>query len=79
MTVRELPVRIEGEAVTLPVGSRIRITATDNKGTVRFLDEDTKAEGEIDFVRGDTAEDSWSIFIDGIRDTEYFEMVPYAG
>ena len=79
VTVRELPVRIEGEAVTLPVGSRIRITATDNKGTVRFLDEDTKAEGEIDFVRGDTAEDSWSIFIDGIRDTEYFEMVPYAG
>lgn len=77
-TVKELPAVIEDGEVLLPVGSRIRITATDNVGIAQFRDEDTKAEGDIRFTRGD-GEDAWIIYIDGIPDTEYFESVPYAG
>ncbi len=34
--IREVPVTINGEATTLPVGSVIRITGTDNAGTAYF-------------------------------------------
>ncbi len=79
LTVRELPVWMEGEETSLPAGSHICITATDNQGIVRFTVIDTEESGEIHFVRGDGAEDTWTIFIDGVPDQEYFEMLPYAG
>ena len=63
VTVRELPVLIDGEETTLPAGSRIRITTADNAGKVRFLDKDTGLEGEIHYVRGDGEEDLWTIHI----------------
>lgn len=78
-TVRELPVMVDGEETVLPAGSQIRITATDNAGTAVFYNENTKESGEIHYVRGDGGEDTWTIFIDGVPDYEYFEMVPYAG
>lgn len=78
-TTRELPVVLEEGESTLPAGSRIRITATDNAGKARFTEEGTGRSGEIHYVRGDGAEDEWTIFIDGIPDYEYFEQVPYAG
>lgn len=77
-TVKELPVVIEDGSTVLPVGSRIRIKATDNQGIVQFQDEDTKAEGDIHFTRGE-GDDAWIIYIDGVPDMEYFENVPYAG
>lgn len=79
LTVRELPVRIKGEETTLPAGSHIRITATDNQGIARFTKTDTGESGEIHYVRGDGAEDTWTIYIDGVPDYEYFETLPYAG
>jgi len=79
VTKRELPVRIEDGAVMLPVGSRIRITGTDNKGIALFRDEDTNAEGDICYTRGDGGEDIWTLYIDGVSEYEYFEMIPYAG
>lgn len=79
VTKKELPVRIEDGTVNLPVGSRIYITATDNAGIALFRDEDTGAEGDIRYTRGDTEDDAWVIYIDGIPDYEYFETVPYAG
>lgn len=77
--VKEVPVMVEGEETRLPIGSHINITATDNAGTARFHNEDTGEDGEISYTRGDGGEDTWTIFIDGIPDYEYFEMVPYAG
>lgn len=79
VTKKGLPVRIEDGTVNLPVGSRIYITATDNTGIALFRDEDTGAEGDIRYTRGDTEDDAWVIYIDGIPDYEYFETVPYAG
>ncbi len=77
--VREVPAAVGEEETALPAGSRIRITGTDDEDTAYFVNEDTGEEGSISFVRGNGKEDHWSIFIDGIQDTEYFDMVPYAG
>ena len=79
ITVRELPVVIEGKETVLPKGTRLYITGTDNEGTAVFHNEDTQTDGEIRYTRGDKGEDTWTIYIDGIPDYEYFETIPYAG
>lgn len=78
-TAAELPVAVDGADSVLPIGSHIRITATDNAGIALFQNDDTGEEGEIHFVRGDGADDNWTIYIDGVPDYDYFEVVPYAG
>lgn len=78
-TVRELPVVIEDKEAVLPKGTRLYITGTDNEGTAVFHNEDTQTDGEIRYTRGDKGEDTWTIYIDGIPDYEYFETIPYAG
>lgn len=77
-TMKELPVTVDGETTMLPEGSRIRITGTDNEGTASFTDEDTDAAGSILYERGD-GDDAWTLYIDGVSEYEYFEMIPYAG
>ncbi len=77
--IRELPVRIGGEETTLPEGSTIRITAADNAGSARFLEISTGLEGEISYEKGTQEEDGWRLYIDGVLEDEYFEMLPYAG
>lgn len=79
INIKELPVTVDGAETTLPAGSHISITATDNAGTALFYNEDTGENGEIHYTKGDGTEDDWTIYIDGIPDYEYFEMVPYAG
>lgn len=74
--VLEVPVIVDGKETMLPVGSRISITAADNAGTALFYNEDTKETGEIHYERGDG---TCAVYIDGVPDYEYFEMVPYAG
>lgn len=75
--VRELPVTMEGEETTLPTGSKIKITGTDNAGTAYFqLQSDTGETGMIKYVRDDA---QWQLMIDGVSENEYFEMVYYAG
>lgn len=79
VTVKELPVRLGEEDTVLPVGSRIRITATDDEETAFFRNEDTDEEGSIRYTRGNGSDDTWTIYIDGVPDHEYFELLPYAG
>lgn len=75
--IKELPVTMNGEDATIPVGTKIRITGTDNDGRAYFqVDTDNGETGMIEYVR-DT--EMWQILIDGVSENEYFEMVPYAG
>ncbi len=75
----ELPVTLEGENTTLPVGTTLRIIGTDNSSIAYFRLEENGAEGTISFVRGDGAEDDYTLFIDGVSEDTYFSMLPYAG
>lgn len=76
MTVtKELPVTIDNNATTLPIGSILTITGTNNIDTVYFISSDGK-EGYINYT---IDEDDWIHYIDGISEFEYFEMIPYAG
>lgn len=75
---RELPIYVDGSQMTLPEGTRLWITATDNKGTVWFrtfpISQEVKnLEGEIRYIRDN------GIYIDGISEFEYFDYVPYSG
>ncbi len=76
--VKELPVTMDGQETVLPIGSRIRIIGTDNSGTAYFREEPGGKEGSISYIRGGE-EDSGMIYIDGVPDYDYFEMLPYAG
>jgi len=76
---KDLPVTMDsGEAAVLPAGTRIRITGSDDNGTAYFRDEDSGEKGSISYERGN-GEDAWTLYIDGISEYEYFEMIPYAG
>ena len=74
--IKDLPVVIEGEQTVLPAGSQIRITATNRNGILKYQKIDSIEEGEIHYTAG---EDNWPVYIDGINENEYFEMLPYAG
>lgn len=79
MTIKqELPVEMDGEMRTLPVGAQIRLTGTDNVGVATFKEEVTGLEGKIYFTKGDGT-NSWGTYIQGKQDMEYFEFVPYVG
>lgn len=74
--IKDLPVVIEGEQTILPAGSQIRITGTNRNGILKYQKIDSIEEGEIHYTVG---EDNWPVYIDGINENEYFEMLPYAG
>ena len=73
--VKELPVTLSGSETTLPAGSMLRITGTDNAGTAYFQ-LDTGETGTISYVRD---QEQWQLLIDGVSENEYFELLPYAG
>ncbi len=75
-TTKELPVIMDGVETTLPVGTRLRIIATDNQGIAFFRLEENKQEGEIRYT---TSDEFWGCSVNGVREMEYFDMVPYAG
>lgn len=77
-TTRELPVSINGEDVLLPVGSKVRMDQTDAESVVYLYVIDTGEIAELQIEKQDT-EYFYEILIDGISETEYFEMLPYAG
>ncbi|MCH5271054.1 MAG: DUF3298 domain-containing protein [Lachnospiraceae bacterium] len=77
---REMPVTVHGHEDVLPEGTRLWITATDDNGTAWFLtlpfgQEVKNVEGEIHYTQPDGGE----IFIDGISQFDYFEMLGYSG
>ncbi len=76
---KEVPVTMDGQETTLSAGTQIRIIGTDNQETAYFRVEDTGAEGSITYVQGDGAEDTYTLYIDGISEYDYFDMLPYAG
>lgn len=78
-TIRDLPVVINGEETILPAGSQIRVTSTDLDGTAWFWDETSQTDGEIHYTRGNEENSEWPVYIDGIEEYYYFEMLPYAG
>ena len=77
-TVRELPVTVNGQQTTLPAGTSLFIDATDNAGTAWFTTDEASGmvSGEIHYER---REDDYQLYINGISEYEYFEMIPYTG
>ncbi len=75
-TTRELPVEVAGEKTILPVGSHLRVTATDDRSRIYVFIEELDSEGILYFTRG---EEIWDIYIDGVKEEEYFEILYYAG
>ncbi len=75
---KELPVWIDGTQTTLPVGTQIRITATDDAGIAVFENVDTKETGEIHYT---DPEGNLEFYhkINGVTEDQYFESIPYAG
>lgn len=77
MTVmKELPVTVDGTDTTLEIGTRITVTATNNIDTVYFKVAGSDKTGEIKYTK---KEDEWQLYIDGVSEYEYFDMIPYAG
>lgn len=74
---KELPVTVGGEKRGLEPGTVIRITATNNRDTMYFTIPETGEEGEFTFTS--EGEDSWNKYVDGVKDEDYFEMLPFAG
>ena len=77
-TVQELPVTVNGQQTTLPAGTSLFIEATDNAGTAWFTTDEASGaiSGEIHYER---REDDYQLYINGISEYEYFEMLPYVG
>ena len=77
-TVKELPVTVNGQQTMLPAGTSLFIDATDNAGTAWFTTDETSGaiSGEIHYERRD---DDYQLYINGISEYEYFEMIPYTG
>ena len=77
-TVRELPVTVNGQQTTLHAGASLFIGSTDNEGTAWFTTDENSGtiSGEIHYER---RENDYQLYINGISEFEYFEMIPYAG
>ena len=73
--VKDLPVTLSGAETTLPAGSVLKITGTDNEGTAYFQLY-TGESVSISYVRD---KEQWQLLIDGESENEYFELLPYAG
>lgn len=74
-TIRELPVVKDSTKISLPVGSRLRILATDNASWAKFLLLDSMEEILVYFDR----EEDYTISINGVSEYLYFKELPYAG
>ena len=73
---RDLPVVVDGSKSVLPAGSKLQIIGTNGKDILRYRIADDVQEGEIHYTR---EANGWSVYIDGVSETEYFEDLPYAG
>ncbi len=73
---RELPVTIDGANSSLPAGTKLLITGTDNADTACFTVQDSGQTGTISYTKNP---EGWGILIDGVSEYEFFEDLPYAG
>ena len=75
--IKELPVVIEGKRTVVNPGENIRITGTNNRDEVYFVNPNTNETGTIQYEMD--KEDTWVHLIDGVREDEYFEALYYVG
>lgn len=78
-TKTDLMIRLDGEETEslLPTGSHIILTATDGATYVKFVIQETGQTGTM-MVQKNSGD--WpNITIQGISETDCFEMLPYAG
>ncbi len=78
-TIKELPVIIDNEQMMLPVGTRLYIVATDNDGTAWFETLNQDGETKSGMIRYIRDAETYRIYIDGLAEDEYFDMLPYSG
>lgn len=75
-TIVNLPIEKGGKMTSLPAGSEIRLTATDNQTWARFVIVSTLEEATLYVTR---EENSFQLYINGMNQFECFEDLPYAG
>lgn len=73
----DLPIMLEETESILPAGSHIVLTATDGESYVKFVIQETGQTGILEVQRG--IDESQSITIDGMNESDCFENLPYAG
>ncbi|MBE5853041.1 MAG: DUF3298 domain-containing protein [Lachnospiraceae bacterium] len=73
-TLLPLPVTINGEETSLPIGTVIQITGYDGGSTAFFKIVGSNETGEIHFEK-----DDYIHLIDGVSEYDYFDFPPYAG
>lgn len=72
-----IPVTIDDTENTLPAGSHIILTATDEESYVKFTIQETGQTGKMTLSR---TEDGFAFeIVDGKTEYDCFEVVPYAG
>ena len=76
-TLVDLPVLIDETESILPANSQIILTATDGASYVRFLVQETGQMGVLNVQCGESAD--YRVIINGMDETECFEVLPYAG
>lgn len=72
----ELPVTIEGQETTLPVGSSLYVYQTDGESVVYLYVSDLDAVAEL---KVEKSEDGYSYTVNGISEYDCFETLPYSG
>lgn len=77
VTVRDLPVEIDGQIQQIPAGTHIYLEASDNQKKAMIYIEGLDKTGILYYTSGE--EDGWPLYIEGIPEEEYFEMLWYAG
>lgn len=77
-TTTEIPFISEDEEVLLPMGTGLRLLASDDESYVRVQISETGQIGEIPLKRGE-GDDSWIIYIGEKNADDCFEMLPYVG
>lgn len=76
-TTVDLPITLEEAESTLPAGSRIILNATDGETYAKFTIQETGQTGILN-VQRDT-EKGYSFLINGMNESDCFEILPYAG
>lgn len=76
-TMADLPILLEETESVLPASSHIVLTATDGESYVKFVIQETGQTGILEVQRG--VDESQSITIDGMNESDCFEILPYAG
>lgn len=73
----DLAVTMEEQETTLPAGSHVVLTATDNDSYVKFVIRETGQSGSLKISRN--AKEYYRIVVDGRDEYDCFEILPYAG